>query len=54
MGDFASKGRTVLCKSCNRPIPQERRWFPRQYCSRWHKWRHRITETVGNILDSGA
>ncbi|MFD6228782.1 hypothetical protein ACFWFZ_18130 [Streptomyces sp. NPDC060232] len=52
MGDFTTRGRTVLCKWCNRQIPQDRRWFPRQYCNRRHKWKHRITETVGSILDS--
>ncbi|MEU9235260.1 hypothetical protein [Streptomyces subrutilus] len=52
MGEFASRGRTVLCKWCNRQIPQTRRWFPRQYCNRWHKWKHRITEIFGGILDN--
>ncbi|MFE5720905.1 hypothetical protein [Streptomyces erythrochromogenes] len=52
MGDFASRGRTVLCTWCNRQLPQERRWFPSQYCNRRHKWRHRLTEMFGSLLDS--
>lgn len=52
MGDFASQGRTVLCRSCHRPLRQNRRWFPREYCNRWHKVRHRVASFVGSVLDS--
>ncbi|GGQ10705.1 hypothetical protein [Streptomyces roseolilacinus] len=54
MGDFANRGRTVPCKWCNRPVVQDRRWFPRQYCGRWHKVKHRVTEIFGDVLGGGA
>ncbi|WP_284453832.1 hypothetical protein [Streptomyces sp. MRC013] len=39
---------------CDRPLVQDRRWFPRRYCDRRHKLKHRVTEIVGDVLDSGA
>ncbi|MGI5481912.1 hypothetical protein [Streptomyces lavendofoliae] len=52
MGDFADRGRTVLCRSCHRPLVQNRRWFPREYCNRWHKVRHRVASFFGGVLDN--
>ncbi|MEU3451168.1 hypothetical protein AB0H29_28675 [Streptomyces thermolilacinus] len=44
----------VPCKWCHKPVAQTRRWFPKQYCGRWHKWKHRVTEIVGDVLGGGA
>ncbi|CAL9299393.1 MULTISPECIES: hypothetical protein [unclassified Streptomyces] len=55
MGEFARRGPVVVpCKWCNKPVVQNRRWFAKQYCGRWHKWKHRVTEIVGDVLGGGA
>jgi hypothetical protein len=54
MGEYANQGHTLPCKWCGRPVNPGRRFFPRRYCNRRHKWKHRFTELFGEVLGGGA